>query len=550
MGTHTIPEPVDSDQDLGPFRRLLLDMARERSGDALLRLIVDRLAELPGTALARIWLMAPGDLCPVCRMASVCPDRTVCLHLVASAGNSIEGEKEWSSLDGRFRRCPVGVDKVGVIAARAEAIEVPDIQHDGRWILDPGWVRRERILGFAGQPLLHREQVLGVLAVFLRARLQGDLVNWLRMIATHAAVAIANARAFEEIERLRTQTELENVYLRNAVKVACSYGEIVGTSPALEAVLEQVALVGPTDAGVLILGESGTGKELIARAIHERSQRRDGPMITVNAASVPRDLFESEFFGHVRGASTGGVRERIGRFELADGGTLFLDEVGELPLDMQGKLLRVLQEGTFVRVGEERPRRANVRMIAATNRDLKADVAAGRFRQDLYYRLGVSPIAIPPLRERLEDIPNLAYHFMRQSCQRLGMPERLLGRHEILELQRYSWPGNVRELQNVIERAAITSRSGPLHLDLPIPAANRDEADQGERSGPDALEPPARRPLIPYPELEVQERANLQEALRRANWKISGPGGAAELLAVKPTTLASRLKAMGVRRPV
>ncbi|MDR3621179.1 MAG: sigma 54-interacting transcriptional regulator [Paludisphaera borealis] len=521
-----------------PLRRLLLDMAQERSVDALLGLIVDRLAAVADAALARIWLLEPGDICRVCPMADVCPDHAACLHLVASAGRSHQQGKDWSGLGGRFRRFPLGVHKVGLIASRAEAIEVPDLQADATWLADPDWARRERIRGFAGQPLLHRGRVLGVLGVFLRTRLDGEMLVWLRMIADHAAAAIANARAFEEIERLRARFELENVYLRDEVKAAYAFGDVVGASPALGAVLEQVDLVGPTEANVLILGESGVGKELIARAVHDRSRRRDGPMIKVNCASVPRDLFESEFFGHAKGAFTGAVRDRVGRFELAGGGTLFLDEVAEIPPDLQGKLLRVIQERTFERVGEDRSRAADVRVVAATNRDLKAEVDAGRFRPDLYYRLGVFPIVVPPLRDRPEDVPLLAAHFLRLSGRRLGVPERQLGVRDVVKLTTYPWPGNVRELQNVIERAVITSRSGTLQIDLPAPPAR----------APSRPEASARRDLLTQTEFQELERANLREALRRAGGKISGAGGAAALLGVKPTTLTSRLKAMGIER--
>jgi formate hydrogenlyase transcriptional activator len=544
-----VPLTVDAAPEIGPYRRLLLDMAQERSVGAVLRLIVDRLCKLPDVALARIWLLDPGDICPTCPMSAECPDHTACLHLVSSAGRSLQEGKDWSGLGGRFRRFPVGVYKVGLIASRAEAIEVPDLQEDATWLADPAWARREKIRGFAGQPLLHRGQVLGVLGVFLRARLDGELLVWLRMIADHAAAAIANARAFEEIERLRARIEQENVYLRDEVKAAYSFGDIVGTSPALRAVLEQVDLVGPTEASVLILGESGTGKELIARAIHERSRHRDGPLIKVNCASVPRELFESEFFGHVRGSFTGAVRDRVGRFELAGGGTLLLDEVGEIPLDMQSKLLRVIQERTFERVGDERPRTADVRIIAATNRDLKSEAEAGRFRQDLYYRLSVFPILVPPLRERLEDVPRLAAHFMRQSCRRLGIPERPLSQHHFSELRNYPWPGNIRELQNVIERAAITSRAGLLRFELPTPMLPRVPPKLGTLPPPAPVDSSADTGLLTYGELEELERENLMEALRRTNWKVSGTGGAAELLEVKATTLASRIKAMGVRRP-
>lgn len=524
--------------ELGPYGGLLLEMGRERSVASLLRLIVSRLAGFPDAALARIWLTGVGDVCDSCPMADVCPDRTVCLHLTASAGASLSGDS-WTGLAGRFRRFPLGVRKVGRIAERAEAIEVPDVQEDGTWLADPDWARVEGVRGFAGQPLLHRGEVLGVLGVFLRARLDGERIHWLRMIADHAAAAIANARAFEEIERMRVRLEQENVYLQDEVKDARAFGEVVGDGPAIRGVLEQVDLVAGTEAGVLILGESGVGKELIARAIHDRSRRRGRPMIKVNCASIPRDLFESEFFGHARGAFTGALRDRVGRFELAGGGTLFLDEVGEIPADMQAKLLRVIQERTFERVGEERPRTADVRIIAATNRDLKAEAESGRFRADLYYRLAVFPIEVPPLRRRLDDLPALASYFLRESARRLGAPPRALSAADLESLRSYDWPGNIRELQNVVERASIAARSGVLRFSVPTTGTRRPQA-----------EPVPERVVMTYQQIETLERENLVEALRRTNWKISGPGGAAELLGVKPTTLASRIKAMGIRRPV
>ena len=513
-------------------------MAEERSAGALLRLIVDRLAASQDAALARIWLLEPGDVCPTCPMAEVCADRTACLHLAAGAGRTLSGVGSWSNVDGRFRRFPLGVYKVGRIAARAEAIEVADLQEDGAWLADPDWARREGIRGFAGQPLLHRGKVLGVLGVFLRSRLDGPRSTWFRMIADHAAAAIANARAFEEIERLRARLEQENVYLRDEVRDARAFGDVVGSSPALRAVLEQVELVAPTEANVLIQGESGVGKELVARAVHERSRRRDRPMIKVNCASIPRELFESEFFGHARGAFTGALRDRVGRFELAAGGTLLLDEVGEIPADMQAKLLRVIQERSFERVGEDRPREADVRIVAATNRDLRTEAEAGRFRADLYYRLAVFPIEVPPLRRRPEDVPLLAEYFLRESCRRLGVPTPAVGRRDLEALAAYPWPGNVRELQNVIERAAIGCRSGPLRIELP---------DAPRRDSP---EPPPPRDLPTYADLAELERSTVLEALKRTGWKVSGPGGAAELLGAKPTTLASRIKALGLRRPV
>src|SRR5213596_1076041 len=258
--------------------------------------------------------------------------------------------------------------------------------------------------------------------------------------------------------------EFENEFLQDEFRA--SFGNIIGHGPALQKVLAQIATVAPTEANVIILGGSGTGKELVARAIHDLSARKDRPLVRVNCASIPKELFESEFFGHVRGAFTGAIKDRVGRFELADNGTLFLDEIGEIPLDLQSKLLRVLQEGQFERVGEDRTRTVDVRIIAATNRDLEAEVKAGRFRQDLYYRLSVFPIELPPLRERVEDILVLAQHFVAQSARKLGATVPRLTHANVKELQSYDWPGNVRELQNVIERAVIRSRNGRLDLGL------------------------------------------------------------------------------------
>src|SRR5213594_575517 len=262
----------------------------------------------------------------------------------------------------------------------------------------------------------------------------------------------------------RKSLEFENEYLQEELRA--NYRAIVGDSPALKKVLAQIEMVAPTNANVLILGESGTGKELVARAIHDRSPRKAAALVRVNCASVPRELFESEFFGHVRGAFTGAVKDRVGRFELAHGGTLFLDEIGEVPLELQSKLLRVLQEGQFEKLGEDRTRTVDVRIVAATNRDLEAEVKAGRFRQDLYYRLSVFPIDLPPLRDRAEDIPALAQHFLQQSARKLGVITPRLTPAQVQELQSYDWPGNVRELQNVIERAVIRSRDGRVDLGL------------------------------------------------------------------------------------
>ncbi len=344
--------------------------------------------------------------------------------------------------------------------------------------------------------------------------------------------------ALQEVSQLRERLELENAYLREEIRGDLQH-DLIGRSAATQAVIHQVRLVGPTDAPVLITGESGTGKELVARAIHQASQRADRPLIRVNCAAIPRDLFESEFFGHVRGAFTGALRDRVGRFELAHGGTLFLDEVGEIPLELQGKLLRVLQEGQFERVGDERTREADVRVIAATNRDLKAEMQKRSFREDLYFRLAVFPIECAPLRIRTDDIPALAAHFLAAACRKLGQPNLGLTPEDMDRLRRYVWPGNVRELQNVIERSAILAGGGRPRLDLP---------DYTMPIGP---EPP--RPAIAPAESVLTEaqrrdrdRSNILAALAASANRVSGPSGAAALLGMKPTTLASRIKALGI----
>jgi transcriptional regulator with GAF, ATPase, and Fis domain len=382
---------------------------------------------------------------------------------------------------------------------------------------------------------MFRGQILGVLGVFSRRSISAEQCRWLRVFADQASVAIANARAFEEIESLRDRLQLENEYLKSEVKE--SFGGLMGKSAALSKILRQVELVAPTDANVLILGESGTGKELIARAIHERSNRSSRPLVKVNCASVPGELFESDFFGHVKGAFTGALHDRVGRFQLADNGTLFLDEIGEIPLTMQSKLLRVLQEGEFERVGDDRTRRVNVRIIAATNRRLDHEVHAGRFREDLYFRLSVFPIEAPPLRGRPENIPLLAARFVKKTAARLNVPEPRLSEANVKELSHYSWPGNIRELQNVIERAVILSAGGPLSFDL-----TRSTAAGARQAGAPPTVAYTRQQLLDL------ERRSIEEALRRSGGKIYGAGGAAELLGMRPTTVSSRINALGIKR--
>lgn len=342
------------------------------------------------------------------------------------------------------------------------------------------------------------------------------------------------------MEQQKARLEAQNAYLLDEIRTEQNFGDIVGGSSGLRKVMQQVQLVAPTDATVLITGESGTGKELIARAIHERGARSERALVKLNCAAVPEGLFESEFFGHVKGAFTGALKDKPGRFELADGGTLFLDEIGEVPLAMQAKLLRVLQEQELERVGDTRTRKVSVRVVAASNRDLKKEVDEGRFREDLFYRLSVFPIEAPPLRERREDIGPLVAHFIRQSARRMNRPEPQISKTALDQLATYHWPGNVRELQNTVERAIILWREGPLTFDLP--ASRADE----HRSGP--AKSTARAALLTRDEWKRQDREAIINVLKQTNGKVSGPGGAAELLGMKPSTLASRISALGITR--
>ena len=347
--------------------------------------------------------------------------------------------------------------------------------------------------------------------------------------------AIQRGPLIEEGETAEGETRLEAKPRKET-----DFSEFVGASPALRHVLRQVAMVAASNATVLILGETGTGKELIARAIHQHSLRRDKPLVRVNCSSIPKELFESEFFGHVKGSFTGAIKDRHGRFEAAEGGTLFLDEVGEIPLELQSKLLRVLQEKSYERVGDVSSRTADVRIVAATNRDLKKEVAAGRFREDLYYRLNVFPIKIAPLRDRKEDIPGLAFHFIDTVVKELSCPRPRLTRAGTETLLNYDWPGNIRELCNVIQRAAILAQGGALQFDLPMAQLTSQKP---------AISDDNNAGYLTEAEIRRRERENISIVLQKTGWRVKGIGGAAELLGVSPTTLFARIEKMGFRRP-
>ena len=374
-------------------------------------------------------------------------------------------------------------------------------------------------------------------------KIQGAVVVF-RDISERKEIERQREAAFQEIKQLKEQLEQERDYLRDEIKTGSDFGEIIGNSPALQRTMAQIDAVAATPANVLILGESGVGKEMVARAIHDKSARANNALVKVNCASIPKELFESEFFGHVKGAFTGAHRDRVGRLQLADGGTVFLDEVGEIPSDLQGKLLRALQEREFERVGDERTVKVDVRVVAATNRDLEAEVKAGRFREDLYYRLGVFPIVVPPLRDRREDIGPLAEHFLTRTCVNLGREPMRLSKQQAQQLLRHSWPGNIRELRNVIERAVILSTGSRARLDLAMP----DDVDIQADVTTD-LTPSDGTDFVTDAEMREREKANLAAALRYANWRVWGPDGAAGLLGIKPSTLTYRMKVLGVTKP-
>ena len=349
----------------------------------------------------------------------------------------------------------------------------------------------------------------------------------------------ATLAAYDEIRRLKDQLQADNVYLQEEIKLKCNFGEIVGQTPVIRRVLHQVEQVAGTSATVLLLGETGTGKELLARAIHSGSPRRARPMLTLNGAALPATLIESELFGHEQGAYTGALTRQIGRFEQADGSTLFLDEIGELPLEVQVKLLRVLQYGQFERLGSTRTLTANVRIIAASNRDLETMVKEGRFREDLFYRLNVFPIRLPPLRERQEDIPLLAWSFVREFGRTMGRKIDSIPRATVQTLMTYPWPGNIRELRNVIERAMIVTQGPTLEVEMP------------SLSGGTLFTPAISPVAFPIPDgltLDDTQRCQILAILEKTGWRVSGKNGAAAILGLKPTTLESRMAKLGIKR--
>lgn len=385
---------------------------------------------------------------------------------------------------------------------------------------------------YTSTPIMENNQVTGAVVVF-------------RDISERLRAEQEKQQAFEEIQSLKEALEHERDYLRDELKTSENFCNIIGDSQSIQRTVAQINAVAQTPASVLVFGESGVGKEMVARAIHDNSERSNQPLVKVNCASIPVDLFESEFFGHIKGSFTGAHRDRIGRLQLANHGTLFLDEVGEIPLNLQGKLLRALQEGEFERVGDEKTLRVDVRIVAATNRDLLQEVKAGRFREDLYYRLSVFPIEVPPLRDRAGDITAIAQHFIQQNAQQLNRPIKGLTSQQAKQLQAHHWPGNIRELKNVIERAVILSNDGKLRLDLALPESNINEKGKSPQPPEDASN--SEHSYLTAKEFQQLEIENIKKALAAANGKVSGDGGAAQKLGIKPSTLSYRISALNIR---
>ena len=634
---------------------LAATIAGEHNHQKVLEGIVEGLTREPGIAMATIYLLGPGDLCSECDLRSACADQTECLHLVASEGASLDANEDWTSLRTQFRRVPLNLLKIGMVATSGKSVYVQDLSKDTNWSSRLHFANKEKLHSFVGHPLVVQGKVIGVLAVFSGVTLEEQDSVWLRMFADQAAAAIANAEAFEALERTRAEvekrarelkqvidlaplhmfiwetdanvsygnraaheyfgpippkrpmefldlvahpddvealkkgireamsrserfemevrmrrhdgeyrwflyqlsplrdergnisrwcgtrtdidepkrvqdrTERENLVLREEIDRASMFEEIVGASPALQFVLARVSKVAPSDSTVLITGETGTGKELVARAIHRRSPRAGRAFVSVNCAAIPRDLIASELFGHEKGAFTGALQRRLGRFELAEGGTIFLDEIGELTPETQVALLRVLQEREFERVGGGVAIRADVRVIAATHRNLPELIEAASFRSDLYYRINVFPIEVPPLRERKEDIRLLVAYFIERYSTKSGKKFLSLSKKSMDSFEAYTWPGNIRELQNVIERSVIVCDSDEFSVD-----------ESWLSRAPVTLS----RPLVE--DLLDEERARIEAALNRAKGRVSGPTGAAAALGLPASTLDSKIKALKI----
>jgi formate hydrogenlyase transcriptional activator len=510
----------------------------------VLKSVTQDLVEQADMAVSVIWLYTTDDRCPVCQASGQTGLDGGKPGIHACAQSGIQDEEA----ERRHHRIPPGYGLPGRVMVsrtpmlirnadrvlqryRADRTSAPELGGDGgepdvelQWVMDLG------IRSAAAYPLVVQgDELVGILGNLARRDIDEEEFAYLGILAQQAAISIRGAQIFEENKQLRDRLLVENAYLQEELRSEVGFSEIVGESRALRSLLQEIRQVAATDSTVLLLGETGTGKELVARAIHQLSPRKGRPLIKVNCGAIAPGLVDSELFGHERGAFTGALQRRVGRFELANNGTLFLDEIGELPPESQTRLLRVLQEQEFERVGGSQPIQVDVRLIAATNRDLEAEVAAGRFRADLFYRLNVFPARVPPLRDRKDDIPHLVRHFIAYQQRRLGKPIEGVSREGMERLRRYSWPGNIRELQNVIERACVLA-SGPV---LTVPESLTENPTH---------QPGTDRILT----LAEMEKRHIRRALETTGGAISGAAGAAVMLGINPNTLRSRMEKLGL----
>ena len=519
------------------LRRVTRDMAVTPELPVLLNSIALALAEHTGASFVRVFLYQTDEECDICRSrgkVEPAPAPGVKrLHLRADAGH-MQGafaEQHALALD-----VPAPPTKV---ARERKPFLTNELLRDVRGKVPPELLQvyeDSGVVAAGARPLEFRGELMGVIGMISRRAFDPQEFDLLGIFADQAAVAIKSAHLFTELERYKQRLQVENAYLQEEIRAERGFEDIVGHSSALRAVLRKVKQVAPVETTVLLTGETGTGKELIARAIHELSPRKDRPMIKINCGAIPHGVVESELFGHEKGAFTGALQRRIGRFELADKGTLFMDEVGELPLDTQVKLLRVLQEQEFERLGGARSIKVDVRLVGATNRDLEVEVGDSHFRADLYYRLNVFPIRIPPLRERPDDIPALVRYFLAQFQRKLAKPLRGVTPDGMRRLTEYPWPGNIRELQNVLERACVLARGPVVDVTTALGAS--------DQPAPGAIPVVDERILT----LDEHEQQQIRRALEEAGGKIHGPGGAASLLGINASTLRSRMEKHGMTR--
>ncbi len=438
----------------------------------------------------------------------------------------------YTNLNGEFRRAPLNTLKIGCIATSGGPMYTNKVLGDDR-LQNQEWIAENGFHSFAGYPLIFREELLGVVAMFSRRVMPVHVFERLAVFANQAAIAIKNAQLFTEVKHLKDRLQTENTYLQKEIKLEHNFDEIISRSETMKSVLRKVEQVTSTASTVLILGETGTGKELLARAVHNLSARRDRPLVKVNCAALSANLIESELFGHEKGAFTGALARKIGRFELANGGTIFLDEIGDLPLESQAKLLRVLQEGEFERVGGSQTIKVDVRVIAATNRHLEDAIESDGFREDLYYRLNVFPVQIPPLRERKDDIPLLVRHFAHKHAIKSRKKIESIPQKVLNSFQAYQWPGNIRELENVIERAVILAHDTTLYVNELLEHSPINDSRAPTSSGT----------------LRDIECSHILRTLKECNWQIGGKGGAAERLGLPPSTLRDRIRKLGIEKP-